>query len=75
MPMESNTFWWPCNLIVDGDLDGIAPICFNQRTWKLPIDNENIFEISVRGFLLPLDGEVIGSNHTEKIRSGIYKLI
>jgi hypothetical protein len=50
------------------------PICLDQRTWKLSIYHENVFEIAVGSFSLSLDGEVIGSNHTEKNRSERRKL-
>jgi hypothetical protein len=47
--------------------EGKLPICLDQRTRKLSIYHENIFEIAVRSFFLSLDGEVIGSNHTKKL--------
>jgi hypothetical protein len=50
------------------------PICLDQRTRKLSIYHENVFEIAVRSFFFSLDGEVIGSNHTEKNRSERLKL-
>jgi hypothetical protein len=44
---------------VNGDLDGVAPVCFNYWPRKLSIDEDHTLLITIRGNQPTSDSEVI----------------
>ena len=47
MPVHRSTFFWLYDVVVDRDLDPVAPVRFNEGSWKLAIDQDNIAEDSI----------------------------
>ena len=48
---------------MNGDLDGIAPVCFNGWPRKLSIDEDHTLLIAIRGNQSPRDSEVIAPDN------------
>lgn len=66
MPMESGAFFRSGKLIVNIDVDDIAPICFDCRPWKLIVDKKNFPLITVGSYGASLYCEVVRPNMTLK---------
>lgn len=52
------------DLVMDSDLDGITPICLDQWSRELSVDQKNVFLIAIGGLLSSGDSKIISSNDT-----------
>jgi hypothetical protein len=64
MPMQGGPFFWPCNTVVNCDLDDVPPVRLNGWSWELAVNQKYIFLIAVRGYGSSTYCEVIISNHS-----------
>jgi hypothetical protein len=62
MPVESRALRRFSNLVMNRDLNGIAPVGLDRRPRKLVINQEYGLLISIWGYNPPLDCEVITSD-------------
>src|SRR6478735_3538028 len=60
MPMQRNTLI--VHVVMNSDLDGVTPVCFNQRRRKLPVHEDCGQLIAVGGDHPPTDSEVVPPN-------------
>jgi hypothetical protein len=64
MPVERCTFLGFSYLVINSDLDSIAPVCLNCWPRKLIIDQEYRLLISIWGYNSSLDREVVTSDNS-----------
>ena len=59
MPVHCSTFEGMFDVVVDSDLDPIAPVGLNQRTRELAVDQNDIAKYAIGGDLVAGDVEVV----------------
>ena len=64
MPMEASTFFRSGDLVMYRNLEGVAPICRNLRSWELIVDEKDALVDTIWCNKAAADGEVISSDHT-----------
>ena len=62
VPVQGRSLFGVGDLVGHSHLDRVAPVGFDEGSWKLTVDQDDAFVDSVRGDEATLDGEIIGSD-------------
>lgn len=71
MPMDGRPLLWRRDLIINGDLDGIAPVGFNRWPGKLVVNQKDGLLVAIGGYNSPFHCEIIIPDDPSIRRRGI----
>lgn len=64
MPMKGCAFLWFGDLVMNRNLDGIAPVCLDYWSGKLTVHQQDGFLISIWSYNSTLDCKVVSSDNS-----------